>query len=248
MPLLHEYSDLADRSIDGLQDWLSRIDQVVDRTILINSWAEAELQRIEERDGSLMAPINNLVNKVFGTALGLLTTKGEVREAFFGLTEQVQVQVAKVVVEAQRYRGNLVELKAVLDNIAIAALGDASLLRREKLSQQSYWRWILREHRDKMAEFDSKMEMCAAFYRHTEQALTVISTTQIKMQQMRGQLIVFRDGLADAPLMIESGKTVSLRLYIDTLKAGLNNLEATRKSTKLLKAEKMRQLEESMKN
>ena len=246
MPLLREYSDLADRSIDGLQDWLARIDQVVDRTILINAWAETSLQKIEERDASLMAPINNLVNKVFGASLGHMTTENEVRQAFFGLTNQVQEQASKVVVEAQRQRGALVELKAILDSIAIAALGDKELLRREKMSKTSYWKWILRDYRNQMSEFDAKMEMCAHFYKHTEQAITVISTTQLKLQQMRGQLIVFRDGLSDAPLMLESGKAVSLRLYIDTLKAGVANLEATRDSTRLLKAEKMRELEQGI--
>lgn len=244
--MLREYSDLAQRSIDGLQDWLARIDQVVDRTILINSWAESSLHRVEERDASLMAPINNLVNKVFGVSIGGMKSEAEVRQAFFGLTNQVQEQASKVILEAQRQRGDLIELKAILDSIAIAVLGDKHLLRQEKMSKKVYWKWILREYRNQMSDFDAKMEMCAEFYKHTQQAITVISTTQLKLQQMRGQLIVFRDGLQDGPLMLDGGKTVPLRLYIDTLKAGIDNLETTRTATRQLKADKMRELEQGI--
>lgn len=245
MPLLNEYRNLADSAIDGLQDWLSRIDQVVDQTILISSWAESQLRTIEAHDSSML---NRLVSKIVGLPEGAMFTQVEVREAFFGLTEKVQVQVTKVLVEAQKQRGILVELKAVLDSIALAALGDSEVLRKEKLSQKSYWKWLLRSYRDKMSDFDAKMGMCAAFYSHTEKALTVVSTTQLKMQQMRGELLVFRDGLQDAPLMLEGGKTVSPQLYIDILKVSVENLKATKESTKLLKGDRMRKLEESLQN
>lgn len=248
MPLLNEYRDLADSAIDGLQDWLSRIDQVVDQTILISSWAESQLRTIEARDSSMLAPVNRLISKIVGLPEGAMSTQVEVREAFFGLTEKVQAQVTKVLVEAQKQRGILVELKSVLDSIALAALGDSEVLRKEKLGQKSYWKWLLRSYRDKMSDFDAKMGMCAAFYSHTEKALTVVSTTQLKMQQMRGELLVFRDGLQDAPLMLEGGKTVSPQLYIDILKVSVENLKATKESTKLLKGDRMRKLEESLQN
>ena len=246
MPLLGEYQQLASTAIDGLQDWLSRIDQVVDKTILINSWAEAQLQTLESRESSPLAPINNLVGRIFGQPEGVLATQGEVREAFFGLTGKVEEQVTKVLFQAQKQRGVLIELKDVLDSIALAALGDHEVLRKDQLGKKSYWKWVLRSHRDEMKDFEAKMEMCASFYAHTEQALTVVSTTLIKLQQMKGELLVFRDGLQDASLMLEGGKMVSLRLYIDVLKAGVNNLEATRKSTKLLKGKNMREIEEAM--
>jgi hypothetical protein len=246
MPLLKNYQELASTAIDGLQDWLSRIDQVVDKTILINSWAEAQLQTIEDRDSSPLAPINNAISWVFGHPEGMLKNQMEVREAFFGMTGKVEEQVTKVLFQAQKQRGILTELKDVLDSIALAALGDHEVLRKDQLSKKSYWKWVLRSHRTEMKDFDAKMEMCAAFYAHTEQALTVVSTTLIKLQQMKGELVVFRDGLQDASLMLEGGKMVSLRLYIDVLKAGVTNLEATRKSTKLLKGKKMREIEAAM--
>ena len=39
---------------------------------------------------------------------------------------------------------------------------------------------------------------------------------------------------------------MSLQLYLDILKAGVNNLEKTRKATKLLKQEKMGKLESAL--
>jgi hypothetical protein len=158
----------------------------------------------------------------------------------------VGTQVTKVVVEAQRHHGQLNELKAILDSIALAALGDKEVLRKEKLSQSSYWRWILRSHRDKMSDFDAKMEMCAHFYDHTEKALLVLSTTQIKIKQMKSQLKALRDGLNDAPLMLDHGMPAPLRLYIDALKGGVESLEATKQATRRVKAEKMSQIDEAI--
>jgi len=66
------------------------------------------------------------------------------------------------------------------------------------------------------------------------------------MQQIRGELIFSRDSLQEASLELGSGKSVSLQLYIDILKAGVTNLENTRKRTKLTKQEKMRTLEASL--
>jgi hypothetical protein len=162
------------------------------------------------------------------------------------LTDKFQADITKVLAQAQKQRGILVEMKGLLDNIALIALGDQETLQRVKMSQKSYCKWILRSYRNKMVDFDEKMEMCAAFYASTEQALKVITTTQLKMQQMRGELIIFRDALQEVPLQLENGKSVSLQLYLDILKAGVNNLEKTKRATKLLKQEKMKRLEATL--
>ena len=98
-----------------------------------------------------------------------------------------------------------------------------------------------------MSNFDAKMEMCASFYRHTEEALTVVELTQLKLQQLMGQVTVFRDGLEDVGLLLGDGDKFSPQLSIDMLKASVRSLEETRKSTKLLKGERMRRLEASFK-
>ena len=249
MPLLDEYRKLSDSAIDGFQDWLSRIGQIVDKTIVINSWTEEQLRGIEQRDSSFrayFAPINKIVNQVFHLPRPFFSTEAEVREAFFGLTGKVQEDIIKVLAQSQMQRGVLVEMQGILDNIALIALGDRGKLQKGKMSQKSYWKWILRSYKHKMMDFDDKMEMSAAFYANTEQALKVIATTQLKMQQIRGELIVFRDALQEAPLQLENGKSVSLQLYIDILKAGVSNLEKTSKATKLLKQDKMKRLEVSL--
>ena len=62
MPLLDEYRQLSDEAIDGFQDWLSRIDQIVDKTIVINSWTEVKLSEIAQRDSSIFAPVNKFLD------------------------------------------------------------------------------------------------------------------------------------------------------------------------------------------
>lgn len=82
-----------------------------------------------------------------------------------------------------------------------------------------------------MADFDAKIEMFSAFYINTEKAITVApTTTQLKMQQIKAELRVFRKGLQDAPFILGRDKTISPQLYSDILKASVQNLSATRKS------------------
>ena len=168
MPLLNEYRQLSDHAIDGLQDWLSRIDHIVDKTIVINSWAEAQFLDIEQRETSVFMQVYKIVNDVFGLPILFFSTEAEVREAFFGLTGKVQADITKVLAQSPKQRGTLVDLKGILDNIALIAVGDRGKLQKEKMSQKSYRKWILRSYKDKMLDFDDKMEICAAFYANTE--------------------------------------------------------------------------------
>jgi hypothetical protein len=243
LPLLKEYRELADGAIDGLQDTLARIDQGVDMTININSWASYELALIEERRSSMLAPLRDYVAAKFNFPANSLSTETEVRQALIGLTDGVQNKMSQVLVNMRRDSDTLRQLQDVLDNIAITVLGDKTKLQREKLKHKSYWKWLLRSYRDQMSDFDTKMEICAAFYAHVEQAFQVVSTTKFKMQQIRSELILFRDRLQEAPLHLQHNRKGSLQMYIKTLNTGVEALEASKKSTKLLKAERIRKLE-----
>jgi len=205
------------------------------------------LQKIEERDSSILAAVSKPVKRVLGFPDDIAFMQTEVRGAFSKLTGSVQTQVTKVLLEAQRERGKLGELKDLLVSIAIAALRDSKILEKERLKEKSYWKWILRSHREKISDFDVRVEMCASFYRYTEEALNVVELTHTKLQELMGQLTVFRDGLQNVGLSLEHGGEVSPQLSINMLKTSVERLEETRKSTKLLKGERMRRLEATYK-
>ncbi|MCJ1396632.1 hypothetical protein MMC18_009523 [Xylographa bjoerkii] len=139
------------------------------------------------------------------------------------------------------------EAEAVLNKIADAALEDSEKLQTEKLTEESYWKWIFRSHRKKVPAFDARMQMCAIYYAHTEKALTVISMTQSKVEEISAELLVFREQLEGAPMMLEGCKAGLLQLYIDILNAETERLEKSRRSSELIKEERMRKLEESVK-
>jgi hypothetical protein len=77
----------------------------------------------------MLASIKKLIIKMVGLPAGVLYTHVEVREALSGLAGNVQVQVIKVLSEAQNVREILGKVKDVLDSIAPAALGDSEVLR-----------------------------------------------------------------------------------------------------------------------
>jgi hypothetical protein len=247
MPLLEEYRELVDSAIDGLQDSLGRIDQGVDTVLHINRWASYELGQIEERHSSLTGQFKDFISSGLGFPIDSHNREAELKQTVLSLTANVYTKLDKVVIEMRIHAETLRLLKGVLDNIAITVIGDREKLQREKLKEKSYWRWIFRAYREKMADFDAKMEICAGFYAHAEQAYQVVTVTGFKMQQMRGELALFRDKLQEAPLYLESQGKGSLELFIGMLNNQVETLEATKKRTKRIKAEKIHRLEEKLK-
>ena len=249
LPLLKEYRELADEAIDGLQDTLARIDKAVDETIHINGWASFQLTQIDERASSPFAPIRELAARYLPQTTGheRATSEAEIRTAMVQLTDRVQERLGVVLFDMRKHGDTLRRLQDVLDNIAITALGDRAKLQRTRLKEMSYWQWILKSYRDKMMDFDQKMAICAAFYEHVEQASQVVTVTRFKMGQMRSQLVHFRDVLQEAPLYLEGGQKGALQLYIKMLDSGVATLEATKKSTKVEKADKVKKLEVKLK-
>ncbi|KAF8858556.1 hypothetical protein BDZ45DRAFT_785035 [Acephala macrosclerotiorum] len=238
MPLLNEYRDLVDATIDGLQDFLANIDQVVDDTIHINSWASYKLGRIEKRDASVLHVVTRSVYSLFSFR-DIHINKAGVRRVFLDMTASTQKQLEGVLREARFQRATLRKLKNVLDNIAITVLGDKAKLDEGKMQHASYWKWIFESHRAKLADFDTKMELCASFYSQMKQALNVVSGTQFKLQKMQGELSQMRQNLQDAPVVLIE-ESAPLQLYIHMLNSGVQRLEATRTATKMLKNEKIK--------
>ena len=247
MSLLAEYRSLTDQAIDGQQRLLSTYDSLVDKTILIHSWGAYELAQIEKRDSSILAIATQLIGQTFG--LSLLTphsTEIDVRNAFFGLTEKIQGQVSKALFSVQAQLALLDDLRTVLDDIAFAAKGDGVILQREKLSQSSYWKWLFASYRDTMRDFDARMDMCARFYAHTEQAVEVINLTRDKMVGMKEGLRVFREGLEEAGWRLEGGGEVPLGLYLGALRDSVVHLERARGEAKVRRLEKVTRLQASL--
>lgn len=155
------------------------------------------------------------------------------------MTAQTQKQLESVLMDARSQRESLRKLKVVLDNIAITVLGDNAKLDKEKMKHASYWKWIFKSHKNKMTDFDTKMELCASFYRETRQALGIVGATQLKLQRMQGELGQMRKNLQDAPVLL-IGDGVPLQLYIQMLNSGVERLEAMRSATKMVKDEKVK--------
>lgn len=246
MPLLNEYRDVVDDTIDGLQDLLAKIDQVVDNTIHINRWASYEVSQIAERDTSILHIFKSMTTSALGIRNNY-TTEGAVVQTFLRSMTQTLKQLDGALINARFQRNKLRKLKAILDDIAITVLGDKHKLEQEKLGQASYWKRILHSHRRKLADFDTQAELCASFYRDTRQALLVVSGAQLKLQHIQGELRQLRNKVEEAPVLLLSDG-IPLQLYINTLNSDVERLEATKTATKQLKNERVKTLESLFKN
>ena len=237
------YQNSVDKAIGSTLTTLGDIDRIVDASIHISNWAAYELEQIDDRPSSPLDPIKNFLGRI-----GLITptTEEEVRQVFVGMTDAVENRMNRVLTGMRIPDETLLQLRDVLENIAIFAVGDKAKLQREKLNQHSYWKFIFRSYRNKLSDFDTRMEICASFLDHVEKTYTVVSNTKFKMQQLRAEMIQFQDGIRGAPLALQGGSKNSLQPYINMLKSGVKSLEDGKYWAESLKEKKVEEMQQKL--
>ncbi|KAF3908974.1 hypothetical protein ABW20_dc0105471 [Dactylellina cionopaga] len=243
MPLLSDYDELVEKVVDGIQDCLALTDSLVEKTILTTSWAGSELQTIGDRD-PVMEPMYSLAIKM-GVSIKHRTTEADVEAAFLTYTDRLQKQARDVLFEYQKLRENLTRLKKKLKEIAYGFKTEGVILEEKKFGESSYWKWILESHRNKMKDFDNKMELCAKFYRYSIEADEVIRFTIHRLQGIRGRIKALRNELETVPLQVQSGPG-SLKLTIDAIKASVTFLENSKMVANANRRQQMEAFEASM--
>lgn len=221
-----------------------QLDQIVRNTIIITSWTEDELAGIQAKRSSLLAPVKDLLRKATGQPTSVALLEADVKKTFLDMTEQVSERVISALLQAQKVRGNLVEIKATMETFAMIYLKDGQKLDRHRLSERSFWRWILQSHRDKMANFEKTVSMCAKFYSMTENTIEKNKMVEVKMGDIRSQLKAFQDELSMASLWLR--RDMPLQPYLQMLSGTVKTLENSDKAAKKQKAKVMKRIDEAI--
>ena len=165
----------------------------------------------------------------------------DVKKTFLEMTDQVSEQVVSALVQAQRVRRKLSEMKAIMETFAMIYLVDKNKLKNSRLSEESFWRWILRLHRGKMANFDKTVSMCAKFYETTEYTIEKNKMVELKMANIRSQLKAFQDNLSLSHLWLR--RDMPLQPYLQMLSASIKTLESSDRAAKKQKAKTTRRID-----
>ena len=83
----------------------------------------------------------------------------------------------------------------LLTELALNAEFDREDFSEEKLRHAAFWKRIFRSHRDKMRNFDKKMELCALMYMRMKAAQRVLGVTKNKVMEVRAGFSVFRNDI-----------------------------------------------------
>jgi hypothetical protein len=206
-----------------LQGWLTKIDQLVDREIIMHNQARSELEHVQIPRAFHLFPINKLVNLFGGRSTAFVAQ--EIRRALHSLAERTEVDVAGTQSESQTVEQSLALLKDLLLRISLALSPDDEPLDVNHLRKTSYWQVMLWHHRESLKDFDERMEKLAALYSHIEQALHLIRTNERQLEHMRGSATSLRSSLNNtSDIEVEAG----LQAVIGTLKARVGRLEAAK--------------------
>jgi hypothetical protein len=239
-----QYKQLSGDTIDGLQDWLVQLDHVVKNTIIFTSWTEDELTRIQSKRSSSLAPVKNLLRKVTGKPSSATLLEVDVKKTFLEMTDQVSERVVSALLQAQRVRGGLIEIKATMEAFAMIYLKDGKTLDTRRMNERSYWRWILRSHRDKMTDFDKTVSMCAKFYNITSTTVDRNRMVEVKLGSIKSELKAFQDKLSMSRLWLE--KDLPLEPFIRMLSDSVKSLEISDMAATKQKVEVMRRIDEAI--
>ncbi|MCJ1397637.1 hypothetical protein MMC11_000833 [Xylographa trunciseda] len=241
MPLLPEYHKLVDKAIANLHVWITLSDSIVDASIITKTWARSHLGKIQARNSSTPFPFNTLVGFFMSSP-----DEAEVRAVLSKMAKWERLDIDKLHPVTEVEHKALTNLKDALIKIAEVAFRGSEKVEIEKLTEESYWKWIFRSHKDKVPAFDARMQMCAKYYMQTERALTAISLVQSKIIQISAELLVFQSWLKRTPAILMGDKTSSLQLYRSILKAWTRRLTKSRDASRLLRDERERKFDESV--
>jgi len=201
---------------------------------------------IQDKKSDFFAPAIDLLCKATGCLTSAAHLEVDVKKTFLDMTEQVSQQVSLALLQAQRVRGYLVDMKAAMETLAMIYLKDEKKLKLDKrlLSEESFWRRILGSHSDEMANFEKTISMCATFYNLTEYTLEKNRMVEVKMGGIRSQLKAFQDNLSLSPLWLR--KDMPLQPYLQMLSDSVRTLEVSDRAAKEKKVEVMKRIDEAI--
>lgn len=218
-----------------------QLDQIVKNTLIITSWTEDELIRIQDKQSSIFAPVKSLFSSITFQPNSVALLEIDVKNTFLDMTDQVSEQVVSALLQAQRVRGSLIEMKATMETFAMIYLEDGQKLDNRRLSEQAFWRRILKPHRDKMANFEKTVSMCAKFYNLTEYTIEKNRMVELKMISIRSQLKAFQDNISLSRLWLQ--REMPLQPYLQMLSASVKTLETSDRAAKKQKVEVMKRID-----
>ncbi|SMY28073.1 unnamed protein product [Zymoseptoria tritici ST99CH_1A5] len=215
MPLLKTYNKLSAEATDRVTHIVTATNAMVDKTISARSEAQYRLNSIEGREKSSMS-----------SWLPKAASERAIIKIFTGMTKQLGQQMDHVLVHHQDLNETLVEVRHLLDRVAIS-LGPRHKFQREKLSKATYWKRLLVSHQAKMKDFLTKMETCAELYEHTLRAGLVLAVTSAALHDTRGRVKGMQDELQRVSVSLASSGA-SLRHTIFSLGGSIAYLEESR--------------------
>ena len=245
MPKVDRYNTLLEQVVDSIQDAQIRTDTLVDNTISTYNWAEDRLEEIYLEKSSLTAPLKALGSK-FGITSSTSSNEETIQKIFHGYTERLYEDADDVVMQYLKTRGHIVKFRDLLKTLALDFKQEEDILDTKRLDDASYWKWILRSHRQKMKGYDKNMELCARFYKHLMEGEKVIAVTHFKMQEMRGRVRALRDELRKAPLMLHGETKPALKLTIDMIRSAAAYLDHSRTISHMQQKKRIRDFEKTM--
>ncbi|SMQ54424.1 unnamed protein product [Zymoseptoria tritici ST99CH_3D7] len=223
VPMMRTFNRLSDQAAQRITDTLAMTNSLIDGTILANSWASNKLRLIVKRENSLLAPMHS-IPKVFGVKSA---SERELGFVFSGLTMKLSRRTQTVLGQHQQLSATLVQLKNLLDDLAIGFLEAGEVVEEEKLDEEAYWKHILRAHQHKMRDWDKKTKLCARFCDYTKKAGKLIGATTLSLQAIGGNLKVLKEELDETPALLASDEA-SLELTIASIAKSVELLEKSR--------------------
>lgn len=214
-----------------LQKFNSHVGHAVDKVLSTTRWTTRQLQDIESKAASQGAIGRAFDNLMLPFLPVTAQTGDKVLDQYVAHTQEVQMEITKLVSEAQALLLVLQNLEDRLDVINGIAGRDNEAIRAAKSEVlQSIWAMV-GGHRGTISKMDAKMALLNNVEGYRKMAYDHVAQTILKLMEMSANLDDLRDRVM-APELSRETSVVPLSVHIENINRGVARLEAGREGSR----------------
>lgn len=221
-----------------LQRFNSHVGRSVDNVLATARWTSRVIEGIAERDAGRGAIASFVTDKVLAPFQPLKFTEDALLDQYIKHTQTVELEIHRLIEEAQAILLVLQNLEDRLDTIHGISIRDnkhAQYSRDEILSQ--LWT-ILGGNRTKLGKFESELKLLQQVNGYRQSAFGYVAGTILKLQEMQTELEELRVRVGSAELLRDKAD-IPLSVHIENIQLGVARLEVGREKSMRLQGENM---------
>ena len=222
-----------------LQKFNSHVGRSVDNILATARWTKRVLDGIADLEGSRGAISAFFNHRILAPFQPTQFTEMTLLDHYVQHTRLVEEEIHRLIAEAQALLHVLQNLEDRLDVIHGIAVRDDIQLQSSKADVLSQLWTMVGGNRNKLGKFDSQLRLLGHVSTYRKTAISYVSGTMVKLQEMGAELEELRERVGGVELL-GGRRGIPLSVHIENIELGVERLEQGRIRAREIENEALR--------